>query len=124
MKEEKDHRNEEGTCDGCTLGEHPSDPACAWHWNKPPSGDDHANDFEGSDGGPLPPRTTHTETLDEWRAASNLHRSWEMGCPFDGEDVILTDTRTGLALHFPAPTPEAARAKAAAWVREQAKGAE
>lgn len=33
--------------------------------------------------------------LDEWRADSNLHRAWEMTCPFDGEECILHDTREG-----------------------------
>lgn len=41
--ESNDDRNEEGTCDGCGLGEHPSDPCCDWHWNTPPIGASHKN---------------------------------------------------------------------------------
>lgn len=59
--------------------------------------------------------------LDSWRAARNLKRTWEMGCPFEGAECILLDTSDGSERRFKAANEEKARAKAAAWVRNQHK---
>jgi hypothetical protein len=58
-------------------------------------------------------------TLDEWQAG-RPERYWACGLQFDQACCKLHDGfRALIATEFFAPTPEAARAKAAAWAREQ-----
>lgn len=61
-------------------------------------------------------------TLDEWASETVDWRRWKCGAlPGFGHHCWLEDTQHRTVKPFTGATPDEARAKAAAWVREQAK---
>ncbi len=52
----------QGTCDGCSLDEHPSDPVCDWHWNKPPESPTPAEGGVATAQSPSPSRPDQRDT--------------------------------------------------------------